>query len=415
MKKSFLAVLMALVLCFSLSMVVACQPNEPKPEGPDLPTQEGKVTYYFELAEGSAEQGAHASYWIVGAFNGWAEKPDAGALEAKNLTGTNLYYVIADAPTQNEETGEYDLGFKVTLGYNEASTLPASMQGVSWSYQSKECPSGVDNQIMTYNAGDKIVNLGTQTFETAMPAPQRISTTLTVQFENALPEGYKVAIVGNFNDWSADKAFATVAQDRMTASLVLNDVLVMEHEYKIKVFQNYEEGKFWSDEKNIPYGIEIAGFQGANLKLELKLAYKDEECVLNNTFPIIGKKIDLGEATEDNKIALAYQISTLKVTFAEAVARPYVLIKGSFDGWAGFHVMTANEAKTEYTFEVSVADGTYEFIICLCDTEDNAGGQYDQKVAGTGEQGANANATVTIVEGTTSYELFANPVVITVA
>lgn len=416
MKKSFLAVLLALMLCFSLSMAVACNPNQPTPTPPtpsaEVPTQEGKVTYYFELAEDSVEQGTYASYWIVGDFSDWKEKPNDGALEATNVEGTRLYYVFGDAPTKGDD-GEYKLGFKVTLGYNESSTLPADKQGVNWSYQSKECPAGMDNQTMVYNEGDTTVNLGTQTFETAMPAPQRMDTTLVVQFKTALPEGAKVAIPGDFNGWDSAKAFATVADDRMSASLELTDVLVMTYYYKIKVFANYEEGKFWSDENNIPYGVEIAGYQGANLSLELKIAYKDDECILNNTFPIIGYQIDISEADESNKIAIAYQVSTLKVTFAAPVERPYVLIKGSFDGWAGFHEMTANDAKTEYTYEVAVSAGEYEYIICLCDTADNSGNQYDQKVAGTGEQGAEANAKVTIVKGTTSYDLFATVVVIT--
>lgn len=421
MKKSFLAILLALTLCFSLAFAVACKPKTPDPgpgpqPGPtgEVPTMEGKVTYYFELAEESVEQAAYASYWIVGDFSEWKEKPDDGALEAKNVEGTRLYYVFGNAPTKNED-GTFASGFKVTLGYNDQSTLPKSMQGVNWSYQSKECPAGVDNQKMPYNEGDKTVNLGKQTFETQLPAPKRINTALTVKFKDALPEGYKVAIVGGFNDWDAAKAFATVSTDRKSATLQLTETLVMGYEYKIKVFENYEEGKFWNEEledgTQRPYGIEIAGYKGANLKVELKLAHENDECILNNSFPKIGYEIDLAEAVE-NRIAVANQVSTLKVTFAAPVAREYVLIKGSFDGWASFHVMTANEAKTEYTIDFAVAAGEYEFIICLCDTEDNAGDQYDQKVAGTGEQGAEANATVTIVDGTTSYDLFANPVVI---
>ena len=67
MKKSFLAILLALTLCFSLAFAVACKPKTPDPgpqPGPtgEVPTMDGKVTYYFELAEESVKQEAYASY-----------------------------------------------------------------------------------------------------------------------------------------------------------------------------------------------------------------------------------------------------------------------------------------------------------------------------------------------------------------
>lgn len=423
MKKSFLAIILAVVLCISLIAVVACDEKEPDPKpGPsvEVPTEEGKITFYFTLGDSSVTIPSYASVYMTGAaVSGYGADWVTGlnALEFQNMEGTKVYYAIFDAATI-DTTQEKACEYQLVLGYNKSSTLPDDKCGLAWvdSYKSDVCAAlgGLNNPSFTYNAGDQVIDLGTHSFENEIPAPVRIDTTLVVKFAEALPAGYSVAIPGGFNGWDSSKAFATISADRKSASLELKDVLVAKCEYKIKVFPNYEEGKFWSDADNVPYGIEVAGYEGGNLSVELGLADKNAECILNDSFPIIGYEIVLPavDAEDQHHVYIYAEVYTLKITFSASVAREFVSIKGSFDGWAAFHDMTANADKTEYTFVTDAAPGTYEFIVCVCDKAENADGQYDLKIAGTGEVGAAANATVTIVKGTTEYDLFAAPIVL---
>ena len=429
MKKSFLAIMLAIVLVISLVAVVACKEKEPEPTPPtptpsvDVPTEEGKITFYFTLGDDSITIPSYASVYMTGAaVSNFAADWVTGlnALEFTNKAGTKLYYAIFDAATI-DTTKDKALEYQLVLGYNKSSTLPDDKCGLAWvaSYKSNVCSSlgDLNNPSFTYNAGDQVINLGTHSFLNEIKAPVRINTTLVVKFAEALPAGYTVAIPGTFNGWSTTDSFATVSADRKSASLALTDVLVAKCEYTIKVFPAYEEGKFWSDAENVPYGIQVAGYKGANLSVEFGLADKDAECVLNDSFPIVGYEIVLPapDAEDQHHVYIYAEVYTLKIKFSAPVAREFVSIKGSFDGWAAFHDMTANADKTEYTFITDAAPGTYEFIVCVCDKAENADGQYDLKIAGTGEVGAAANATVTIVKGTTEYDLFAAPIVLPTA
>lgn len=428
MKKSFLAIMLAIVLVISLVAVVACEEEKPEPTptptpSADVPTEEGKITFYFTLGDESITIPSYASVYMTGAaVSNYAADWVTGlnALEFTNKAGTKIYYAIFDAATI-DTTIDKACEYQLVLGYNTSSTLPDEKCGLAWvdSYKSDVCANlgGLNNPAFTYNAGDQVINLGTHSFLNEIKAPVRINTTLVVKFAEALPAGYSVAIPGSFNGWSSTDSFATISADRKSASLALTDVLVAKCEYKIKVFPAYEEGKFWSDDKNVPYGIEVTGYQGANLSVELGLADKNAECVLNDSFPVVGYEIVLpaADAEDQHHVAIYAEVYTLKIKFSAPVAREFVSIKGSFDGWAAFHDMTANADKTEYTFITDAAPGTYEFIVCVCDKAQNADGQYDLKIAGTGAIGAEANATVTIVKGTTEYDLFAAPIDLTTA
>lgn len=397
MKKTILTVVLALVLVLSFMAVVACEPTtecehsyvdgvctkcnamDPnyKPEQPagDVPTEEGKVTYYFTLADSSPEQIDMVSYWIVGVMTGWAETPAAGALEAKNVAGTKIYYIITDAPKAEDANADGKYGFKVTLGYNAKSGLPdnvSGMQGVSWANQSLECPSGVDNQLFEYKEGDETVNLGTQTFEEKMPAPERIDTTLVVKFAEALPETTKVAIVGNFNAWTADNSWATRSQDGKSYSLALTDALCMKHDYKIKVFANYEEGNFWNMEDNkTPYGIEVSGKGGSNLSVTLGTLDDGEEVVLNDSFPApYNKEITLPTDENEHFVTLAAADVTLKVTFTDALPENYVVVimGKNFGNWnysAENCLFTASEDRKSFTLVTSYVAGENEYKLIV--------------------------------------------------
>lgn len=425
MKKSFLAIILAVVLCISLIAVVACDEKEPDPKptpSVNVPTEEGKITFYFTLGDSSATIPSYASVYMTGAaVSGYGADWATGlnALEFKNLEGTKVYYAIfgeATIDTTQEKACEYQL----VLGYNKSSTLPDDKCGLAWvdSYKSDVCAAlgGLNNPSFTYNAGDQVIDLGTHSFETEIPAPVRINTTLVVKFAEALPAGYSVAIPGGFNGWDSSKAFATISADRKSASLELKDVLAAKCEYKIKVFPNYEEGKFWNDESNVPYGIEIAGYEGGNLSVELGRADNNTECILNDSFPVIGYEIVLpaADAEDQHHVYIYAEVYTLKIKFSAPVTRDYVCIKGSFN-WDSWYDMTANADKTEYTWVFSGDPGSYEFLVCVCDQSLNGGDQYDLKIAGTGEIGAQNNATITIVKGTTEYDLFAEVIVLPAA
>ncbi len=253
-----------------------------------------KVTYVFKLADGNAAIPSYVSPYITGTTvtsNSFAI--GTAALEFKAFGDTGWWYAESDVvPNPDVESSDPWNSYQLALGYNTTSGFSDAYCGFQWrdSLKSDECLEYAypTNPAFKYVVGQKVINLGTHTFSTIPIEPIKITTTLVVKFAAALPADAKVAIVGDFNGWSSDNSWATIAKDRKSASLALTGVLCMPHEYKIKVFTEYKEGNFWNDENNVPYGVEFAGYEGKNLSVEIMSSDDGEELVLNNTFDKIG-------------------------------------------------------------------------------------------------------------------------------
>ncbi len=281
-----------LVLVMALSLFAGCAPADDStttaPNGTTtgktdtppageakVPTEEGKITFMFTLADASVAQEEFISYYITGGCFGWKTGLEAPVFT--NLEGTKIYYIIWEGTI--DPAADQGLDYQLKIGYNEKSG--AADLGLTWtldSWKSDECaaPGGVNNLAFTYEAGQQIVDLGTHTFSTKAEKPVAISTTLVLNFAEALPEGYTVAIRGGFNNWgnSGEETFMTTT-DNKKFSYALTDVALNEYEFKVLV---YPEGAYNPDDAwtgAVLYGLD--GVAGANDNAKIKLSLIDAD------------------------------------------------------------------------------------------------------------------------------------------
>lgn len=215
---SFLRTALIAVLCLSMLFCVACTGNEggdttvnetPAPTGngdsgsASVPTEDGKVTYYFTMSDASVEIPEWDGIFITGGAWGWATGSSSEMFT--KLEGTNIYYLITDKSPATEgatEGQEYD--FQLVVGLTQASG--AASWGLQWNdnYKSAECAEVAypDNPQFTWTEGSNTVNLGTHTFGAAPAKPVEVNTTLAVKFTEALPEGSIVLLIGDMDGWN---------------------------------------------------------------------------------------------------------------------------------------------------------------------------------------------------------------------
>lgn len=203
MKKSLMLVTVALTLGLA-----ACnnKPNPgPKP-GPsvEVPTEDGKTTFFFSMAEASVEMPTYASIYMTGGAFGWKTGYDAKAFT--KMEGSNVYYTQV-ANDAFDATASQGTEYQLVVGYNETASMPTDKSGLQWvdGRKSDECaaPGGLGNLTFEYEAGAKTVDLGTHTWSTALPKPSEPlkNYSFSVEFENAVPEYGVVMIFGSFNGW----------------------------------------------------------------------------------------------------------------------------------------------------------------------------------------------------------------------
>lgn len=330
--KRKLALLLAVVLCLSVTVLAACgEQNQPAREpgadadssatlSADVPTEEGKVTYVIALSEDTTPQGDFVSIYMTGAAFGWATGLDA--LQLVNLEGTNLYYGISEAIPDPDSADEQKFDYQVLLGYNANSGLPESEQGLQWgnsAYKSDVCdPEGGEaNPKFVFNAGDQVVNLGEDKFSQALPEPKQGSVTLQVSFVEALPEGARVFIFGEVNNWGYTETSSEFSsEDGIVWQLPLEDILFKAYNYKLKVFapDEFNPDNVWEG------GVEYSN-NGDNLMF---------------TFLEIDNGMELDLFAEPQAYAPATGIDvTLQIEFEEALPEGYeVYIFGGMNGWA---------------------------------------------------------------------------------
>lgn len=396
--KSKIVIALALCLCMLLALCGCDSQKDPGqgttapatpstgPAAPsaEVPTEDGKVTFYFTLGDTSVEQPSIASYYLTGGSFDW--KTGLDALTFTNLEGTKTYYAITDViPDPAKDKG---LDYQLKVGYNATSGAPESELGLTWSddeLKSDVCNiGGESNPQFTYEAGAKTVNLGVHNFLKAIPLPQTADTTLVVTFKEPLPEGAEARIYGGFNGWKADDDAAckfTLNAERTKGELKLNGVLLNTYTYKVVV---YGPGQYKGTEdqwKGTTY-VENADADG-------------------NGVLIIGS-LDDGDYIEvvtDIEFKQTEGISTtLSVTFDKALdAGSIVHIYGSFQGWGyaeGKCEMTSEDNKVwNFTID-SVNPGKVEFKVLVYAPGTTEFG-WGKGVEYAGEGGANCAVELT--------------------
>lgn len=254
MKKRLLAILLALVLCFSAFALIACNhcdhdfvngectkcgekdPNYKPGGNADVPVADGKVTLYFTMADDSVALPEYASVFYAGGLTGWAEHGEE-VPEFKNVEGTKLYYIQIAYDATKEQATEYSL----TLGYNSKSGLPADKCGIDWNKKSDLCATFEygTNATFTYTEGATKIDLGTHKFSAAIGAPETADKVeLRVTFSEALPKTAEVYFMGGFAGWDAAKGKAAANEDRTVYTLTLEDILCTDYDYKILVVKD---------------------------------------------------------------------------------------------------------------------------------------------------------------------------------
>lgn len=254
--KKVLALLLAVVMCLSVFALTGCDGNTDNTESSkntententgnagnsgnnggetaEVPTEAGKVTYYFTLAAGSVEIPEHAGIFMTG--GAWGFATGEGSEMFTRLNDTNIYYLITDKNPKSEGASpdqEYD--YQLVIGLTQASG--AASWGLQWNdnYKSSECAAVAypDNPKFEWTEGTDKVNLGEHTFTAAPPAPVQVKTTLQATFSEALPEGAKVLLIGSLNGWNGE---AMTSADGKTWTLNVS-LLANTYEYKICVY-----------------------------------------------------------------------------------------------------------------------------------------------------------------------------------
>ena len=310
--KHLLKKALIVLLCLSVLALAACGNQAAAPEKPaeepkgndapaanaDVPTEAGKVTFYFTLGDDSVEQPSIASYFLTGGSFGWAT--GLGALEFQPLEGTRIYYAITDIiPNPNADKG---LDYQLKVGYNTTSGAPDSELGLTWAddeLKSDVCnQGGGENPKFTWEEGQTVVDLGVHTFSKR-----------------------EARIYGGFNGWSAaDDATCkfTISEDRMRGELKLDNVLLNTYAYKVVVYgpDQFDGGAGqWMGTVYVDNAVDGDG-NGA-----FTVGTLDDGDYINVVDDIIF------EQTEGMSV-------TLSVTFDKALEEGSIVhIYGSFQGW----------------------------------------------------------------------------------
>ncbi len=288
MKKA-LALLLAVVMCLSVFALTGCDGNTNNTESSkntentennggdtqsgnsgsetaEVPTEAGKVTYYFTMTADSVAIPEHAGIFITGGAWGWAT--GEGSEMFTRLNDTNIYYLITDKNPKTEgATADQEYDFQLVVGLTQASG--AASWGLQWndSYKSAQCAEVAypDNPKFEWAEGADKVNLGEHTFTAAPPAPVSVKTTLKATFTEALPEGAQVLVIGSLNGWNGE---AMTSNDGGKTWELAVELLANEYEYKIKVYVPADN--LAADFSNKwDCGTEYAADGGANAKVNI--------------------------------------------------------------------------------------------------------------------------------------------------
>ena len=179
-----------------------------------VPTEEGKITFFFEYVDiqggiALADLPEYVSPFITGWFNNWATTIDGGVKEMVRYGETAYFYTMID-----EGADLQDFGYQIVLGYNAKSELPANKQGIAvWNFKtaySDENFPGTEHPCMTKIA-DNLYEARSEEGKaamgfTAVPSEpvqlKDISVTLTLDPAIDLGDALELVVKGDFNGWA---------------------------------------------------------------------------------------------------------------------------------------------------------------------------------------------------------------------
>lgn len=192
---------------------------------PEIPTEEGKVTYFFTLKETSVEIPEWARLFFVGSVVGWNNGADVPYFT--NLEGTDIWYLVSDKiPTGNFE-------YKILVGLES---------GHGWE-NTWESDSVKDNAKCNYEAGTQLIDLGSHGFTTAPSDPTKTT----------------YSIVGNIGgaNWNTDFDLTATDEANVYTSGVIT--LAKDNEFKIRINHKWGGDFGVGDEKNQNVKVEADG------------------------------------------------------------------------------------------------------------------------------------------------------------
>lgn len=401
MKKS----LLTLVALAAVGLAACGEKPTPTPDpGPDpgptptpaveVPTEEGKCTFYLSIGEGNIEFKEYESIYLTGGLNGW--KTGYDAFELTKLEGQNVYYVQI-ANDAFDTTGTQGLEYQLVLGYNAKANMPAASSGLQWidGRKSEECaaPGGLGNLSFVYNAGDLKVDLGSHHWVNSLPTPAAPlkNYSFMVEFEEAVPEYGKVLMFGSFPGcgWatpSADKTdeenkalidavTMTPNDDRTVWTLTFESMVAGDYDCKILVeYTTAVSSITWNavDQTNKNYSFTVNQSDGDNYTLDIlgeKATYKlaDPNKTVTGTITVVNS----GEAL--------------------TATDPLVLV-GDFTNWTAVPLTKVDD--NTYVLTGEIKGGDHEFgVMTVTD------GWKDAAVA---EGGGNAKFSIEVGEHVTA-------------
>lgn len=339
-------------------------PEDSTPVGPsvELPHEEGKLTFYFELGDEDATP-EYVSYFATGNWlksvadtgKDWPTSAANGAIEFVKLEDTNIYYGFS-AFVDSEQT---NLEYQLTAGYASDSGAPST--GVNWSYKSDEClavagDAGLGNPSFTLDSEKGEVALGTHHFTTSgLPGAIQMveNVTVSITLKEAAPEGVTLYAPGNYrNNWSCKREddAMTPSADRKTWTILIQEQIISSYEMKIVAdfTKEPDEGGFGWDHVILDNGA------GGNYALGLLRKYS------NATIDLCDEDhLDLPDGIEhDWTWAMPQESEICDITFR--LVSPIALsgdwmVKGNFDGWDKLYAMTATD-ETKTVFETQAIE-----------------------------------------------------------
>ena len=363
MKKSFL------VLAAALSLGLAACGNQPAPSGPSVPTEAGKVTFYFEMAENEAavEVPEYCNVFLTGAFAGWKTAVGEAVTMQPLEEGSNIWY----GQWEGDYTTIADKGYQLTIGYSATSGAPST--GVNWSYKSAECQegsgdSGVENLEFVLSEDGLTANLGSHHWE-EKPGPVVLAenVTVSIKLSEAVPTYATIYMPGSLTGWKCDANDAmTPSTDRKTWTKTFAVVAV--NNYEIKVLAEYTKAY---DNDKVKFGwnaILDDGTEGHG-NYSLNVLRGDANHTIN-----LNEKANEGEDFEFDWSKLPDPALFIKLNFkvefgaalADTLTTWYAI--GNFNGWAAldewkFEIASDKKSMTVSGFGPKEAD--IEFGICV--------------------------------------------------
>ena len=387
---------------------VCAEKCEGHQDSPDVPTEEGKFTWFLTLSEESLEIPSYVSIFVTGGATNWATGVDA--IELRPLEGTNVWYAISDYDPEDTpaEIEAQKLEYGAVLGYNATSGLGASAQGLQWvdSYKSNECLAFAYPTNAAFTVDGNKINLGTHTFATVPGAPTQLEkVTFTVELAEALPEGWEVLMPGSHTGWNnkyGDHLKMTPSEDRKTWSLTVSNLTAGEYVYKILAAKvgSQTEGEDIGCWSNLTVGA-----TEANESIEL--TGMDN----NNVVALRGEPASFPESLFT---AAKLDQVTFKVELTEALPEGWVVVMpGSHVGWNNTHgehlTMTTDAERKVWKLTVEGLDeGTYEYKI-LAAKADATGDLacWSNRTEGMGD--ANEKVSITYADNNGEVALRAEP------